>query len=193
MHSQPSGTLCIKSLLTWCRWPQKRTSTCSEDGTLACSLTKKLTHSVTTHSCSHTLAHSRPHQARKVELYLDLCCDWIDHQCFKPYDSETFENSSNSVELRLHLAPSYRLENGALQPMSIHQEGVTPLSFDRRKTVGDLRLSVYQVQGSANKIGLEILHQYLVVEDFQLSINSNFKHTRQYYFSSSWSSCVYSC
>uniref|UniRef100_A0A8C4ZF12 USP domain-containing protein n=1 Tax=Gadus morhua TaxID=8049 RepID=A0A8C4ZF12_GADMO len=58
---------------------------------------------------------------------------------------ETFENSSNSVELRLHLAPSYRLENGALQPMSIHQEGVTPLSFDRRKTVGDLRLSVYQM------------------------------------------------
>ena len=64
---------------------------------------------------------------------------------FKPYDRETFENSSNSVKLRLHLAPSYRLENGALQSICIDQDGVTPLSFDRRKTVGDLRLSVYQV------------------------------------------------
>ncbi|CAL8273712.1 unnamed protein product [Merluccius merluccius] len=58
---------------------------------------------------------------------------------------ETFEASNNTVELRLHLAPSYRLENGALQPISKDQDVVTPLSFDRRKTVGDLRLSVYQM------------------------------------------------
>ncbi|KAG7258346.1 hypothetical protein CRUP_019276, partial [Coryphaenoides rupestris] len=58
---------------------------------------------------------------------------------------DKFEASSNSVALRLHLAPSYRLENGALQPISKDQGGVTPLSFDRRKTVGDLRLAVYQM------------------------------------------------
>lgn len=59
--------------------------------------------------------------------------------------SEEFEATNNTVELRLHLAPSYRLENGALQPISKVQIGSTTLSFDRRKTVGDLRLAIYQV------------------------------------------------
>ena len=59
--------------------------------------------------------------------------------------SEEFEATNNTVELHLHLAPSYRLENGALQPISKEQIGSTTLSFDRRKTVGDLRLSIYQV------------------------------------------------
>ncbi|XP_034063280.1 ubiquitin carboxyl-terminal hydrolase 40 isoform X1 [Gymnodraco acuticeps] len=59
---------------------------------------------------------------------------------------EEFEASNNTVELHLHLAPSYRLENGALQPISKEQSASTPLSFDRRKTVGDLRLAIYQMQ-----------------------------------------------
>ncbi|XP_074516578.1 ubiquitin carboxyl-terminal hydrolase 40 isoform X1 [Sebastes fasciatus] len=59
---------------------------------------------------------------------------------------EEFEATNNTVELRLHLAPSYRLENGALQPNSKEQNGSTTLSFDRRKTVGDLRLAIYQMQ-----------------------------------------------
>lgn len=49
------------------------------------------------------------------------------------------------MELRLHLAPSYRLENGALQPVNKEQDQSTTLSFDCRKTVGDLRLAIYQV------------------------------------------------
>lgn len=49
------------------------------------------------------------------------------------------------MELRLHLAPSYRLENGALQPVTKEQDWSSTLSFDRRKTVGDLRLAIYQV------------------------------------------------
>ncbi|XP_029317046.1 ubiquitin carboxyl-terminal hydrolase 40 isoform X2 [Cottoperca gobio] len=57
---------------------------------------------------------------------------------------EEFESTNNTVELRLHLAPSYRLENGALQPISKEQNA--SLSFDRRKTVGDLRLAIYQMQ-----------------------------------------------
>lgn len=57
-----------------------------------------------------------------------------------------FEATNNTVELHLHLAPSYRLENGALQSISKEQNGSsTTLSFDRRKTVGDLRLAIYQV------------------------------------------------
>ncbi|KAM6973166.1 ubiquitin carboxyl-terminal hydrolase 40 [Aplochiton taeniatus] len=59
---------------------------------------------------------------------------------------EEFEASNNTVELRLHLAPCYRLENGALQPINPEPGGVTMLSFDRRKTVGDLRLTIYQIQ-----------------------------------------------
>lgn len=49
------------------------------------------------------------------------------------------------MELRLHLAPSYRLENGTLQPVTKEQAWSTTLSFDRRKSVGDLRLAIYQV------------------------------------------------
>ena len=90
--------------------------------------------------CAHTCTHTHTPYFSLTIWSFDLI-----GYVFKPYDSETFENSSNSVELRLHLAPSYRLKNGALQPMYIDQDGVTPLSFDRRKTVGDLRLSVYQV------------------------------------------------
>lgn len=59
--------------------------------------------------------------------------------------SEEFEAVNNTVELRLHLAPSYRLENGTLQPVTKEQDWGTTLSFDRRKTVGDLRLAIYQV------------------------------------------------
>ncbi|XP_030575382.1 ubiquitin carboxyl-terminal hydrolase 40 isoform X2 [Archocentrus centrarchus] len=59
---------------------------------------------------------------------------------------EAFEATNNTVELHLHLVPCYRLENGALQPVSKEPNGSTALSFDRRKTVGDLRLAIYQMQ-----------------------------------------------
>ncbi|XP_034531244.1 ubiquitin carboxyl-terminal hydrolase 40 isoform X2 [Notolabrus celidotus] len=59
---------------------------------------------------------------------------------------EEFDATNNTIELRLHLAHSYRLENGALQPIKQEQNGSTTLSFDRRKTVGDLRLTIYQMQ-----------------------------------------------
>lgn len=65
------------------------------------------------------------------------------YQCYLCY-SEKFEATNNTVELRLHLAPSYRLENGALRPADKEYVSTT-LSFDRRKTVGDLRLAIYQV------------------------------------------------
>lgn len=58
---------------------------------------------------------------------------------------EEFDATNNTIELHLHLAPLYRLENGALQPVCKEQDGTTTLSFDRRKTVGDLRLTLYQM------------------------------------------------
>lgn len=73
---------------------------------------------------------------------MNLCCF-----C----DRETFEATNNTVELRLHLAPCYRLENGALQPANEDQNGSPTLSFDRRKTVGDLRLAIYQVNSFLKK------------------------------------------
>uniref|UniRef100_A0A4W5KIB7 Ubiquitin specific peptidase 40 n=1 Tax=Hucho hucho TaxID=62062 RepID=A0A4W5KIB7_9TELE len=57
---------------------------------------------------------------------------------------EEFEASNNSADLRLHLAPRYRLENGALKPISIEQKEATNLTFDLRRTVGDLRMIIYQ-------------------------------------------------
>ncbi|XP_037550519.1 ubiquitin carboxyl-terminal hydrolase 40 [Nematolebias whitei] len=59
---------------------------------------------------------------------------------------EVFEASNNTVELCLHLAPSYRLVNGALQPVSQQPSAITTLSFDRRRNVGDLRITLYQMQ-----------------------------------------------
>ncbi|KAL6455804.1 hypothetical protein MHYP_G00356550 [Metynnis hypsauchen] len=56
-----------------------------------------------------------------------------------------FDVSSNTVEFRLHLAPCYCTRNGALQPFSTDTSTIT-MTFDRRKTVGDLRLAVYQMQ-----------------------------------------------
>ncbi|XP_062853258.1 ubiquitin carboxyl-terminal hydrolase 40 isoform X2 [Trichomycterus rosablanca] len=58
-----------------------------------------------------------------------------------------FELSSNSVDIRLHFAPHYLVQNGALQPISTQTNDHTlTLTFDRRRTVGDLRLAVYQMQ-----------------------------------------------
>ncbi|CAG10359.1 unnamed protein product, partial [Tetraodon nigroviridis] len=59
---------------------------------------------------------------------------------------EEFEAVNNTVELRLHLALNYRLQNGALQPVTKEQDCSAALSFDRRRTVGDLRLAIYQMQ-----------------------------------------------
>uniref|UniRef100_A0A665TIG7 USP domain-containing protein n=1 Tax=Echeneis naucrates TaxID=173247 RepID=A0A665TIG7_ECHNA len=59
---------------------------------------------------------------------------------------EKFEATSNTVELHLHLAPCYKLENGALQSSNKEHSESTTLTFDRRKTVGDLRLAIYQMQ-----------------------------------------------
>ncbi|XP_061552768.1 ubiquitin carboxyl-terminal hydrolase 40 isoform X2 [Phycodurus eques] len=57
---------------------------------------------------------------------------------------EEYEASNNLVELHLHLASSYRLIKGALQSISKESSAGTALVFDCRRTVGDLRLAIYQ-------------------------------------------------
>lgn len=56
-----------------------------------------------------------------------------------------FDASSNSIEVRLHLAPHYHCQNGALHPTAPNEDSIITVTFDRRKTVGDLRLAIYQV------------------------------------------------
>uniref|UniRef100_A0A8C9TKU4 Ubiquitin carboxyl-terminal hydrolase n=1 Tax=Scleropages formosus TaxID=113540 RepID=A0A8C9TKU4_SCLFO len=59
---------------------------------------------------------------------------------------EEFESSTNTVEVHLHLAPHYQLENGALWPKGSTQDSTLTLNFDRRRTVGDFRQAIYQMQ-----------------------------------------------
>ncbi|MGH0120703.1 UNVERIFIED_CONTAM: hypothetical protein FKN15_031632 [Acipenser sinensis] len=66
-----------------------------------------------------------------------------------------FDSVSNTVELRLHLGPHYRLQHGALHPASPPQDSLLRLAFDRRKSVGDLRQAVYQVCGEPVRVGAE--------------------------------------
>lgn len=98
---------------------------------------------------------------------------------------EKFEATNNMVELRLHLAPCYRLENGALQPANREDGGRTSLSFDRRKTVGDLRLAIYQMQelwegDMALTVAKSLpagLHLYNTLTDDNVSLYSAGIHT----------------
>ncbi|XP_034050856.1 ubiquitin carboxyl-terminal hydrolase 40 isoform X2 [Thalassophryne amazonica] len=94
---------------------------------------------------------------------------------------EKFEASNNSVELRLHLAPCYKVENGALRPASQEHNGnIITLTFDRRKTVGDLRLFIYQMQELwEGDMALSVarshpagLHLYSTLTDDTLSLYS---------------------
>ncbi|XP_073433661.1 ubiquitin carboxyl-terminal hydrolase 40 [Dendrobates tinctorius] len=50
-----------------------------------------------------------------------------------------------SLSLRLHLSSCYRLENGALHPVTSIGDSTLEISVDRRGNVGDLRQTVFQL------------------------------------------------
>ncbi|XP_036092254.1 ubiquitin carboxyl-terminal hydrolase 40 isoform X3 [Rousettus aegyptiacus] len=54
------------------------------------------------------------------------------------------DSTSNNFELHLHMGPHYHFFNGALHPVS-QTESVWDLIFDKRKTLGDLRQSIFQL------------------------------------------------
>ncbi|XP_036396124.1 ubiquitin carboxyl-terminal hydrolase 40 isoform X1 [Megalops cyprinoides] len=93
---------------------------------------------------------------------------------------EEFDASSNTIEVHLHLAPHYHIENGALQPVGPSQDSVITITFDRRKTVGDLRLAIYQMQDLwEGDMALTVarslpagLHLYNTLSDDQQSLYS---------------------
>ncbi|XP_012878329.1 PREDICTED: ubiquitin carboxyl-terminal hydrolase 40 [Dipodomys ordii] len=55
------------------------------------------------------------------------------------------DSANNNFELHLHLGPHYRFCNGALHPGTSQAESVWDLTFDKRKTLGDLRQSIFQL------------------------------------------------
>ncbi|XP_036028698.1 ubiquitin carboxyl-terminal hydrolase 40 isoform X2 [Onychomys torridus] len=55
------------------------------------------------------------------------------------------DSANNNFELHLHLGPHYRFFNGALHPEISQTESVWDLTFDKRKTLGDLRQSIFQL------------------------------------------------
>ncbi|XP_019484780.1 PREDICTED: ubiquitin carboxyl-terminal hydrolase 40 isoform X2 [Hipposideros armiger] len=55
-----------------------------------------------------------------------------------------YDSTNNNFELHLHVGPHYHFFNGALHPVS-QTESVWDLTFDKRKTLGDLRQSIFQL------------------------------------------------
>ncbi|XP_027253283.1 ubiquitin carboxyl-terminal hydrolase 40 isoform X3 [Cricetulus griseus] len=55
------------------------------------------------------------------------------------------DSANNNFELHLHLGPHYRFFNGALHPAVSQTESMWDLTFDKRKTLGDLRQSIFQL------------------------------------------------
>ncbi|XP_053775205.1 ubiquitin carboxyl-terminal hydrolase 40 isoform X3 [Desmodus rotundus] len=55
-----------------------------------------------------------------------------------------YDSTNNNFELHLHLGPHYHFFNGALHPVVSQTESVWDLTFDKRKTLGDLRQSIFQ-------------------------------------------------
>ncbi|KAF5919347.1 hypothetical protein HPG69_010747 [Diceros bicornis minor] len=55
------------------------------------------------------------------------------------------DSTDNNFELHLHLGPHYQFFNGALHPVVSQTESMWDLTFDKRKTLGDLRQSIFQL------------------------------------------------
>ncbi|NXD12530.1 UBP40 hydrolase, partial [Nothocercus nigrocapillus] len=56
-----------------------------------------------------------------------------------------WDSASHGIDLHLHLSSCYKFQNGALHPSLTWKESVVDLTIDRRKTLGELRQSVFQV------------------------------------------------
>ncbi|XP_026509728.1 ubiquitin carboxyl-terminal hydrolase 40 isoform X2 [Terrapene carolina triunguis] len=55
------------------------------------------------------------------------------------------DSADNNIDLHLHLGSHYKLYNGALHPSLSWKESVLDLTIDKRKTLGDLRQSIFQL------------------------------------------------
>lgn len=55
------------------------------------------------------------------------------------------DSADSNIDLHLHLGSHYKLYHGALHPSLSQKESVLDLTIDKRKTLGDLRQSIFQV------------------------------------------------
>ncbi|XP_054427293.1 ubiquitin carboxyl-terminal hydrolase 40 [Pteronotus mesoamericanus] len=55
------------------------------------------------------------------------------------------DSTNNNLELHLHLGSHYHFFNGALHPVGSQTESARDLCFDKRRTLGDLRQSIFQL------------------------------------------------
>ncbi|XP_043550416.1 ubiquitin carboxyl-terminal hydrolase 40-like [Chiloscyllium plagiosum] len=56
-----------------------------------------------------------------------------------------FDSATNNIEVHLHLGPEYKFRNGALYPASSQKDSMLTITIDRRKTIGDLRQTIFQL------------------------------------------------
>ncbi|XP_023577946.1 ubiquitin carboxyl-terminal hydrolase 40 isoform X2 [Octodon degus] len=90
----------------------------------------------------------RPREARANPKYRVPChllkeMDAANMELQKKRTECDFAN--NNIELHLHLGPHYHFFNGALHPVSCQTESMWDLTFDKRKTLGDLQQSIFQL------------------------------------------------
>ncbi|KAM6184451.1 LOW QUALITY PROTEIN: ubiquitin carboxyl-terminal hydrolase 40-like [Sarcoramphus papa] len=62
------------------------------------------------------------------------------------------DSANNGIDLHLHLSSCYKFHHGALHPSRTWKESVVDLTIDRRKTLGELRQSVFQVFAVLNEL-----------------------------------------
>ncbi|KAM6079301.1 ubiquitin carboxyl-terminal hydrolase 40 isoform 1-T1 [Theristicus caerulescens] len=55
------------------------------------------------------------------------------------------DSANHGIDVHLHLSSCYKFHNGALHPSLTWKESIVDLTIDRRKTLGDLRQSVFQM------------------------------------------------
>nr|XP_020662482.1 ubiquitin carboxyl-terminal hydrolase 40 isoform X2 [Pogona vitticeps] len=56
-----------------------------------------------------------------------------------------YDLADNNIDLHLHICSHYKFYNGALHPLLSQKESILDLTFDKRKTLGELRRSVLQL------------------------------------------------
>ncbi|XP_051884676.1 ubiquitin carboxyl-terminal hydrolase 40 isoform X2 [Pristis pectinata] len=90
-----------------------------------------------------------------------------------------FDSAANNIEIHLHLGPKYKFENGALQPVSSQKDSVLTITIDRRKTVGDLMQTIFQLEFWKGDMVITVakqlpagLHLYETLKEDHISLHS---------------------
>ncbi|NWX84129.1 UBP40 hydrolase, partial [Nothoprocta pentlandii] len=88
----------------------------------------------------------RPPEGKKL-IFIDTFCRSSVQQLIIVlfFLRAEWDSANHGIDLHLHLSSCYKFQNGALHPSLTWKESIVDLTIDRRKTLGDLRQSVFQV------------------------------------------------